>query len=69
MSGKEGRRTKPSARDLQKALKILGHAIEHVSSGFMVAADPESKGRLEAILLLMKLNREIYEELQQNVEC
>ena len=68
MSGKEERRIKPSARDFQRALKILGHAISHLSRGLTLAADADSKGRMEAVLLLVKLDREIYEQSKRDTE-
>ena len=57
MSGKVGRRTKPSLRDLQRALKILGAAVRHLSKGLTLAADADSKGRMDAVLLPVKLDR------------
>ena len=57
MSGKVGRRTKPSTRDLQRALKILGAAVRHLSKGLTLAADADSKGRMDAVLLPVKLDR------------
>lgn len=68
MSGKEERGIKPSARDLQMALKILGSAIRHLSKGLSLAADADSKGRMDAVLLLVKLDREIYEESRKNAQ-
>lgn len=44
------------------ALEKLGHAIEYLSDEFMVSPDPLSKGRLDAILLLMEVNRRVYSE-------
>ncbi|HUY93695.1 MAG TPA: hypothetical protein VMU71_00305 [Terracidiphilus sp.] len=44
------------------ALEKLGHAIEYLSDEFMVSPDTLSKARLDAILLMMEINREIYSE-------
>lgn len=41
-----------------RALELLGHAIEYLTDEFALAGDDD--GRLEAIQLLMALNREIY---------
>lgn len=41
------------------ALEKLGHAIEYLSDEFIVAPE-DSRGRMEAILLLMEVNRRIY---------
>lgn len=41
------------------ALEKLGHAIEYLSDEF-VAAPEDSTGRMEAIMLLMSVNRGIY---------
>jgi hypothetical protein len=43
------------------ALEKLGHAIDYLSDEFMVAPR-DSKGSMEAILLLMEINRRIYAE-------
>lgn len=47
-------------------LKKLGHAIEYLSEDIVAAPDPVSRGRLEAILLLMKRNREVYGERHED---
>jgi hypothetical protein len=46
------------------ALEILGHAIEHLTDEFVAEATQVSPSdpRLEAIQLLMALNRQIYFE-------
>ncbi len=43
------------------ALEKLGHAIEYLSDELIVAPE-DSKGRMQAILLLMEVNRRIYAE-------
>jgi len=45
-----------------RALELLGHAIEYLSDEFALAGDTLSAqdGRVQAIQLLMALNREIY---------
>ena len=53
------RRISPEAG---RALEKLGHAIEYLSDRFMVSGDPFSRGQLEAILLLMEVNRKVYGE-------
>lgn len=53
------RRISPEAG---RALEKLGHAIEYLSDRFMVSGDPFSRDQLEAILLLMEINREVYGE-------
>lgn len=47
-----------------RALEILGHAIEYLADEYVVAAKEVSADdpRLEAIQLLMAINREIYFE-------
>ena len=45
--------------DAGHALEKLGHAIEYLSDEFMVAPE-DSKGRMEAILLIMEINRKVY---------
>jgi hypothetical protein len=44
-----------------RALEKLGHAIDYLSDEFMVAPR-DSNGSMEAILLLMEINRRIYAE-------
>ena len=39
------------------ALEKLGHAIEYLSDDFMVSPELLANGRLDAILLLMEINR------------
>jgi len=43
------------------ALEKLGHAIEYLSDEYMFCPE-DSRGRVEAILLLMEVNRQIYAE-------
>lgn len=45
-----------------RALEILGHAIEYLADEYVRDDSPPSakKGMLEAIQILMTLNREIY---------
>jgi hypothetical protein len=45
-----------------RALEILGHAIEYLTDEFVRAGGPLSvhDGQVEAVQLLMRLNREIY---------
>lgn len=47
-----------------RALEILGHAIEYLADEYAYEgfATADRAGRLEAIQLLMKVNREIYFE-------
>jgi hypothetical protein len=46
------------------ALEILSHAIEYLSDELAIDSNPlaRNRGRLEAIELLMSLNRRIYSE-------
>ena len=55
------RRISPQAG---RALEILGHAIDYLIDENVYAADSRSKkmGQMEAVQLLMKINREIYFE-------
>jgi hypothetical protein len=55
------RRISPQAG---RALVILGHAIEYLSDEFVHEGGPVSlsDGRIEAIQLLMSVNRQIYFE-------
>lgn len=45
--------------DAGHALEKLGHAIDYLTDEFMVAPE-DSKGCMQAILLLMEVNRGIY---------
>ena len=53
------RRISPEAG---RALEILGHAIEYLADEFIYAAESLSacEAQVEAVQVLMKLNREIY---------
>lgn len=59
-----GRRTRRITPEAGRALEILGHAIEYLADEYAIekripkANDP----RLEAIQILMKLNRQVYFE-------
>ena len=65
-TGSDGRRSKARRRRISqddgRALEILGHAIDYLSDEFihrggsLAARDPH----VQAVQLLMKLNREIY---------
>jgi hypothetical protein len=48
--------------DSGRALELLGHAIEYLADELVhdVGTIPEYQGRVEAIQLLMKVNRKVY---------
>lgn len=55
-----GRRRKID-RNAGRALEVLGHAIEYLTDEFVHAGGLDS-GELEAIQILMALNRQVYSE-------
>ena len=57
----ERSRHRSISRDAGRALEALGHAIEYLTDQF-VENGVYDKGDLEAISLLMRLNREVYYE-------
>lgn len=56
------RRRRRISPEAGHALEILGHAIEYLTDEFVRAGGPLSvhDARVEAVQLLMRLNREIY---------
>jgi hypothetical protein len=59
----QGRRRKIDRRSGQ-ALEILGHAIEYLTDDFVYEGASQGilNSRLEAVQLLMALNRQVYNE-------
>ncbi len=57
-------RRKHISRRAARAFRILGHAIEYLADEFIHDAAPPSgqKERLQAVRLLMALNREVYND-------
>ena len=52
----------------RRALKTLGHAIEYLTDEFLIEfrlPPSERKARLDAIALLMAMNRQVYFECPQ----
>jgi|SRR5580658_637241 hypothetical protein len=54
-----------------RALRILGHAIEYLANEFLHDVIPPSADneRLQAVQLLMSLNREVYSECPEEPEA
>jgi len=64
LPGQSIRRPRHVGREAGRALEILGHAIEYLADEYVHAGKPVSASdpEVEAIQLLMELNRRIYFE-------
>lgn len=49
------------------ALEKLGHAIEYLSDEYVLCPAQDAKGQLDAIMLLMDRNRQVYFECRETV--